>query len=64
MLANGSGYIYSVCVCVCVCIYTYINMIKRENNMIKHLEIWGKSILELTVPFFGKIFCKPEIILK
>ena len=53
-----------VCVCLCVCIYTYINMIKRENNMIKHLEIWGKSILELTVPFFGKIFCKPEIILK
>ena len=62
MLANGSGYIYSVC--VCIYIYTYTNMIKRENNMIKHLEIWGKSILELTVPFFGKIFCKPEIILK
>ena len=43
-----------------------MNMIKRENNMIKcqHLEIWGKSTLELTVPFLGKIFSKPEIILK
>ena len=58
MLPNGS-YIY-------IYTHTYMNMIKRENNMIKcqHLEIWGKSTLELTVPFLGKIFSKPEIILK
>ena len=59
-------YIYIVCVCVCVNIYLCMNMIKRENNAIKgqHLEIRGKSRLELTVPFFWKIFCKPGIVLK
>lgn len=64
MLENGSGYMYIYI--VCVNIYLCMNMIKRENNVIKgqHLEIRGKSRLELTVPFFWKIFCKPEIILK